>query len=132
MDLACETRLCHHDDVANNLLFLEAQQQIKRGVGGGGGGVIGATPEQARQLEEFADPSFPAERQFLDLARSLPGYGTLVARDVVMETDLVSNDINLHRGNIVTCRLERQRLVIVPTEVKLSLLHTSLDTLALA
>ncbi|CAI8008684.1 hypothetical protein GBAR_LOCUS5935 [Geodia barretti] len=116
MDLTSETRLCHHDDVANNLLFLEAQQQIKRGVGGGGGGVICATPEQARQLEEFADPSFPAERQFLDLARSLPGYGALVAKDVVMETDLVSNDINLHRGNIVTCRLERQRLVILTAE----------------
>ena len=132
MDLTSETRLCHHDDVANNLLFLEAQQQIKRGVGGGGGGVICATPEQARQLEEFADPSFPAERQFLDLARSLPGYGALVAKDVVMETDLISNDINLHRGNIVTCRLERQRLVILTAEVKEAVLLTSLDTLARA
>ena len=124
MDLAMETKLCHHDDVTNHILFREAQHQLEnlqreaRG-GGGGGGVMGATHEQARQLEEFADPTFPAERQFLDLARSLPGYGALVAREVVVETDLISNDINLHRGNIVTCRLEREKLVLVKAEVSL-------------
>ena len=79
---------------------------------------MGGTSEQARQLEEFADPSFPAERQFLDLARTLPGYGAVVARDVVMETDLISNDINLHRGDVVTCRLEKERLVIVTRAVR--------------
>lgn len=126
MDLAMETRLCHYDDVTNHILFREAQHQLEnlqREARGGGGGVMGATHDQARQLEEFADPTFPAERQFLDLARSLPGYGALVAREVVVETDLISNNINLHRGNIVTCRLEREKLVLVKAGVSLKALQ---------
>ena len=123
MDLSLEARLCRHDDVASHLLFREVQCQLESG---GGGREMGASPETVRQLEELADPAFPAERQFLDLARSLPGYGALVAREVVVETDLVSNDVNIRRGQRVTCRLERERLVLTTAEVRVHFLRLTL------
>ena len=117
-DLTQETRLCRHDDMAIHLLFCEAQHWLQRQWSQGVRGGVRATAEQLSQLQEFADPTFPVERQFLDLARSLPGYGAMVARGVVMETDLLSNDINLRSGVSVTCVLEREKLVIFSDTVR--------------
>ena len=68
MDVALETRLCRHDDVATNLLFAEAQFNIEHGI------ITISTDDEREELASLADPSFPAERQYLELARTLPGY----------------------------------------------------------
>ena len=116
-DLTQEARLCRHDDVANHLLYCEAKHRLQKSAEGGGGGGGEEGSEEMRQLEELSDPAFPAERQFLDLARSLPGYGALVARGVVVENDVVTKDVNLRNGDILTCRLEREQLLLLSEKV---------------
>ena len=105
-----EAKLCRQDDVANHLLFAEARFEVERGK-------IEPSPEQLEMLEGLSDPSFPAERQYLELVRTLPGYTSQVARGVVVKGDISSNDIQIPDGTTVSCRVERERLALMATEV---------------
>lgn len=100
-----EGKLTRHDDQAVHLLFCEARFFVDQGK-------IHATPEQRLELESLSDPSFPAERQYLDLARTLPGYSSYTARGVVVRKDITSNDIQIPEGTVVMCVVEPDRLVL--------------------
>ena len=105
-----EAKLCRHDDVANHLLYAEAKFYVNEGK-------IVPAPHQLAELTELADPAFPAERQYLELARTLPGYQSQVARGVVVKGDIVSNDIHIPDGTAVSCLLDRERLALTTGEV---------------
>ena len=66
-DLALETKLCRHDDAATGLLYAEAQFNVERGT------ITNSSEEVREELASLSDPTFPAERQFLELAQTLPG-----------------------------------------------------------
>lgn len=70
-DKKLETKLIQKDDVALHLLFSEAKHAVETGV-------IELTDEQSTQLEEYLDPMFPVERQYLELVQGCHGYGTFV------------------------------------------------------
>ena len=73
-DKKLEAKLIQRDDVALHLLFSEAKHGIEIGV-------IQPTDEQSIQLEDYLDPMFPVERQYLELAQECQGYGTFVFPD---------------------------------------------------
>lgn len=105
VDLDQESKLSRQDDVAIHLLFAEAQFSVDKGK-------LQPSPEQTLTLESLADPSFPAERQYLELARTLPGYQSHTARGVVVQGDIISNDVHIPDGTTVTCQLEQDQLVL--------------------
>ena len=100
-----EGKLTRHDDQAVHLLYCEARFFVDQGK-------ILATPEQRLELEALSDPSFPAERQYLDLARTLPGYASYTARGVLVRGDVTSNDIQIPDGTAVSCAVDTERLVL--------------------
>lgn len=110
MDLDQESKLSQQDDVAIHLLFAEAQFGV-------GQGRLQPSAEQTLALEGLCDPSFPTERQYLELARTLAGYQTHIARDVVVQGDILSNDIQIPGGTTVTCLLQQDKLVLKIAEV---------------
>lgn len=105
-----EAKLSRQDDVALHLLFAEATFYVDQGR-------IRPSPDQASALESLSDPSFPTERQYLELARSVPGYESHVARGVVVHGDIMSNDIQIPDGTTVTCLLDPDRLILKIGEV---------------
>lgn len=70
-DKKLEAKLVQRDDAALHLLFSEAKHAVECGV-------IEPTDEQSVQLEDYLDPMFPVERQYLELAHECEGYGTFV------------------------------------------------------
>ena len=110
VELDREAKLCRRDDQALHLLYAEARFYVDQGR-------IRPSPEQAMELDSLADPSFPAERQYLELARSLPGYLSYGASGVQVKEDIVANDIQIPAGTTVTCELDMERLAIKTGEV---------------
>ena len=110
VELDREAKLCRRDDQAVHLLYAEARFYVDQGR-------IRPSPEQAMELDSLADPSFPAERQYLELARSLPGYMSYGASGVQVKEDIVANDIQIPAGTTVTCELDMERLAIKTGEV---------------
>lgn len=70
-DKKLEAKLIQRDDVALHLLFSEAKYAMENGL-------IEPTDEQSAQLEDYLDPMFPVERQYLELVQDCLGYGTFV------------------------------------------------------
>lgn len=115
VDLEQESKLSRQDDVAIHLLFAEAQFCVDQGK-------LQPSPEQILTLESLADPSFPAKRQYLELARTLPGYQSHIAKGVVVQGDIISSDIHIPDGTTITCHLEQDQLVLMTGEVRQCLL----------
>jgi hypothetical protein len=109
MELDREAKLSRQDDAALHLLFAEARFNVDQG---------NMTPsaEQAVALESLVDPAFPTERQYLELARGLPGYETHVAKGVVVEGDITSNDVQIPSGAVVTCLVGKEGLTLKTRE----------------
>jgi len=70
-DIKLETKLIAKDDTALHLLFSEAKHAVDTGL-------ILPSDEQLMQLEDYLDPMFTVERQYLELAQQCEGYGTYV------------------------------------------------------
>ena len=70
-DIKLEAKLIAKDDVALHLLFAEAKHAVDTGL-------IQPSDEQLMQLEDYLDPMFTVERQYLELAQQCEGYGTYV------------------------------------------------------
>ena len=110
LDLDKEARLSRQDDTALHLLFAEAKFNVDQGN-------IAPSAEQSAALESLLDPAFPAERQYLELARSLPGYGTYVARGVAVDGDITSNEVHIPSGAVVVCLVGSEGLTLRTREV---------------
>ena len=81
-DKKLEAKLIQRDDSALHLLFSEAKHGIETGV-------IQPTEEQSMQLEDYLDPMFPVERQYLELAQECQGYGTFVFPNCLVDNSIV-------------------------------------------
>lgn len=77
-DKKLEAKLIQRDDVALHLLFSEAKYSVETGI-------IEPTDEQSAQLEDYLDPMFPVERQYLELVQECQGYGTFVFPDCLID-----------------------------------------------
>ena len=105
-------KLSRQDDAALHLLFAEAKFNVEQGN-------IAPSAEQAAALESLLDPAFPAERQYLELARSLAGYEGHVARGVAVDGDITSNEVQISSGTVVTCLVGPEGLTLKTREVVL-------------
>ena len=115
-DKKLETKLIQRDDVALHLLFSEAKHAMKIGV-------IEPTDEQSARLEDYLDPMFPVERQYLELIQDCLGYGTFVFNNCLLNNSttkvvvkvtpkslIISNEIGeISYHHIKSWRLEEKQ-----------------------
>jgi hypothetical protein len=94
-----EVKLCREDDVALHLIFCEAKFNYEQR------SKMKPTPEQEVELEEFLDPAFTVERQFVELIQKVPGYATYIVHEMVVKEDIMGNACNIPRGTRVQCFL---------------------------
>lgn len=97
-DTSKEMKVLKTDDVAVHLLYSEAlhfyQQDSSK---------FQPTPEQKQLLDEYSDPSFPTERQFLEVAQKVKGYTSLHITDCTLNTSVKHGESYLDAPSHVTC-----------------------------
>lgn len=98
-DVERERKMVRKDDVAINLLYNEAAYHLDRGR-------IQPSDSQLEELEAFSDPSFPTERQYLELISTIPGYTAYVAEGCVVMEEVATNDVRIASGTTVQCLLD--------------------------
>ena len=103
VSLEAEAKLTRFDYGAVNLLFCETRFYVEHGK-------LHPTKEQRRQMENFSGPLFLIEWQYLDLARTLSGYGSYTAVGAVLCSDVLSNGVHLPKGSVITCEVAFDRL----------------------
>lgn len=104
-DLHQETKHVRHDDVAIHLLYSEAVFLKDEGL-------LHPSEAEQEQLESLLDPSFPTERQFLELARTVEGYNAFTVTGCKLMGELASNDVTIPDGSVVTCTANLDKLSV--------------------
>ena len=92
-DMKLEEKATRMDAEAIHLLYSEAIQYLKNGR-------MKPSEEQRAALEEYMDPSFPTERQFLDCARNIDGYVGVDGRECLLKTDFEHEGVTVPGGNV--------------------------------
>ena len=100
-----EIKLVRKDNEAISLLYNEARYGLDRGR-------IHPSDSQLQELEAFTDPTFPTERQYLELVCTIPGYSSYVYEGCKVLEDVISNDVWIPNGTIVNCVLDIQCLAL--------------------
>ena len=112
-----EYRTIRHDDAAIHHLYCEARAKLQRGD-------MHPTDEQLKQLEDFSDPFFPTERQYLEVAMMVSGYSMVVARSCTVVEALEDNAVTLSPGTLATVSMDLDGLsVICEAELPRPTLH---------
>ena len=104
-DVEREIKLVRKDDVAINLLYNEAVYHLDKGI-------IQPTDSQYQELESFSDPTFPTERQYLELISTIPGYTSYVTEGCKLLGDIVTNDAHIPSGTVVHCVMDMHSLAL--------------------
>ena len=102
-DVEREIKMVRKDDIAINLLYNEATYHLDKGK-------IHPTDVQYQELESFSDPTFPTERQYLELVSTIPGYSSYVAEGCTVLEDIATNDAKVPSGTKVHCVLDMHSL----------------------
>ena len=108
-DVEEERILTKRDDKAIHLLYCEAKHRLDAGQ-------LQPSVEQTQELDALSDPLFPTERQFLELARSVPGYSAYAAGGCRLQRELQCNEGSLGVGAIVSCVLDVSGVVLEEEE----------------
>lgn len=89
-DVSAETKLISTDDVALNLIFQEAFHAVESGL-------LMPNEEQQAELDSFCNPSFPVEKQYIQLCQKLPDYNRIDINDceITERTKCSNQDIEL-------------------------------------
>lgn len=107
LDLRKEHKLLSTDDVAVNLLFSEALANYKRN----DKLTLKPTEEQKYQLEEYLDPHFISERQFLETVHQVQGYTSMRFEGVVGgKSNIENNACVIPVGTAVGCICTEEQL----------------------
>ncbi len=111
-----EGKIVRHDDVALHLLYCQAKAKIERGD-------MKPSAEQLEKLASFSDPFFPTERQYLEVARSVPGYSTVVARDCIVAEAIEDNEFKFEIGSRVRVSMDLEGLSVTSETTDSQKLH---------
>jgi hypothetical protein len=98
LDLKKELKTIKLDDIAIHLLYSEASYYLSHPIS-----KLVPTADQRQSLDEFSDPQFPTERQFLETAMSVEGYTAMQALDCILKIELTHKDTTIPANTAVTC-----------------------------
>ena len=77
--------------------------------------------EERQQLEEYLDPGFPCYKQYVELARRLSSYGSVVVKDIKLASHLKLKDQIVKKGNRVDIVCCMRKMIILTGEAVFSL-----------
>ena len=97
-DCSKERKVVKSDDVAVHLLFSEALVEYRKVVSS-----LHPTPEQRDQLEDYLDPDFLSERQFLETIQNVEGYNSVQFNGRVAHVPIENNMIIFQVNCEVIC-----------------------------
>lgn len=125
-------KLLRTDDRAVHLLFEEALFHYKQIPS-----KLTPTPEQKEKLEEYLDPSFPTERQFLETAMQVQGYDTVQSHQCTLKSKVIHDGSRIELNERVSCVCSLEQLEIKTANMALQwpwqqVRQWSLDSPALA
>ena len=112
-DVEKEIKTARKDDVAINLLYNESTYHLDKGK-------IRPSEEQYQELESFSDPAFLCERQYFELAATIPGYTAYVAEGCTVLEEISTNDANIPAGTKVNCVVDMSSLTFKEDTCKLT------------
>lgn len=93
-----ELKAIKTDDVALHLLYSEASFYFNQPIT-----KLKPTQEQRELLEEYSDPQFPTERQFLETALNVKGYVAIQATSCTLKVHLQHRNVSLPADATVIC-----------------------------
>ena len=107
IDCTKEHKLLTTDDVAVHLLYSEALANYKKSVS-----TFEPTPDQKELLEEYLDPNFLSERQFLDTALNVKGYTAVMFEGTIVQTVIQNHSCSIPINSKVICFCTEDRFRI--------------------
>ena len=102
-----ELRVLRTDDIALHLLYSEAMYYYTHPIP-----KILPTPEERQLLEEYSDPQFPTERQFLETIMNAKGYSVIQATNCILQTQIATNACTIPINSLVVCTCYKDGLEI--------------------
>ncbi|XP_032223032.2 uncharacterized protein LOC116604582 [Nematostella vectensis] len=91
-DITREKKLLKTDAGALHVLAVQCKDDIKKGR-------IKPKPHDVPLLQEYLDPAFPCEKQFIEHCQNLYGYASVHIPKCVVQSDLSVKDLKLSEGS---------------------------------
>ena len=104
-DLDKEEKVVRGDEVAIHLLYSEALYYMDTGR-------IEPTVSEREELDDYQDPNFPTERQFLECVRRVSGYGVFQAKECRLLSRVEHGGILIPAGTEATCICTTTHIVV--------------------
>ena len=103
-DLTREKKVLTTDAGAHRLLWLQCMEDVRCGR-------LKPKAEHAPLLEEYSNPAFPCEKQYVDVCRSLDGYGNVYFPGCTVQSDLSVKELKVKEGTKVNLVAGRRGIV---------------------
>ena len=101
-----EARALKTDTVSIRLLALQIKADITAGR-------FSPTSEEQDHLEKLLEPKFPCYKQYVDFARSIPSYETIMVRDGKLLKNVRLITQTLKRGSKLDIACNSKRMIII-------------------
>lgn len=99
-----EANMIKDDPVACHLVYLEAKAAIEKGL-------LSVTNEQREKLEEYEDPAFKLEKDYILLAQNLEGYFSVLIQNCII-TDQEPNKSTLQSSYPGSVRVSMAGIIL--------------------
>ena len=103
LDTNKELKIIRSDEEAAHLLYSEIIQNPQ---------LLHPTDEEKQLLDEYSDPSFPTERQYLETAIKIRGYTSTRLQNCTIKSNLEHRGKHIPSGTTVTCTCYEETLEI--------------------
>ena len=120
-DLEREKKLLKTDAGALRLLCIQCMEDVKTGR-------IKTKAEHLPLLEEYSNPTFPCEKQYVEVCQTLHGYGHVYFSSCVVQSDLSVKELKLKQGTKVMLVTSRRGIVFKTGECGMGLSNAFLST----
>lgn len=90
-DVPREKKLLKTDAGALHVLAVQCKSDLKAGR-------IKPKPEDIPILQEYANPKFPSDKQFVEKCQTLLGYASIHFTDCTVQSDISVKDLSLEEG----------------------------------
>ena len=104
-DIAREQKLLKTDAGAMRLICIQCIEDIRSAR-------LKPKPEHIPLMEEYRNPAFPCDKQYVELCQKMFGYGYVVLNNCTVRNDLKVKDVRLREGMKVDLIANRRGLMI--------------------
>lgn len=108
-DVPREQKFLKTDAGAMRLICIQCIEDIRSGK-------LKPKPEQIPLMEEYRNPAFPCDKQYVELCQKMFGYGYVFLSECTVQSDLKVKDVQLREGMKVELVANRRGLMFKSSE----------------